>query len=63
MDVQLTVITGGGKKANRESKSITLKEVQFVDQVIEALNTKFKDYFPTQTRLTDEKPAKKSPSK
>lgn len=59
MDVQITIITGGGKKANRESKSVTIKEVQTKDQVIEVLDTKFKDYFPNQTVLVSEKKAKK----
>lgn len=63
MDVQITVTTGGGKKANRESRSVTIKEVQFKEQVIEVLDTKFNDYFPAQAKLTDEPKAKKSASK
>lgn len=51
MDVKIEVVTGGGKKANRESRSVTIKEVVSKDQVIEVLDTKFKDYFPPQMRL------------
>lgn len=56
MDVQITVTTGGGKKANRESRSVTIKEVVTKEQVIEVLDSKFKDYFPPQARLTDATP-------
>ena len=60
MDVQITVITGGGKKANRESKSYTIKEVQTKQQVIEALEEKFGDYFSNQSVLgVDEKKSKR----
>jgi hypothetical protein len=62
MDVCITVTTGGGKKANRESRSVTIKEVIGKEQVTEVLDTKFKDYFPPQTRLTDE-PVKKTQAK
>lgn len=62
MDVQITVTTGGGKKANRESRSVTIKEVVTKEQVIEVLDSKFKDYFPAQARLTDDKPKSKKSS-
>ena len=55
MDVQITVITGGGRKANRESKSYTIKEVQTRQQVIEALDEKFSTYFAAQTTLEETK--------
>jgi hypothetical protein len=51
MDVTITITTGGGKKANRESKSYTVKEVQTKQQVVEALDEKFGDYFAGVTTL------------
>lgn len=63
MDVTIHVVTGGGKKANRKSASYTAKEVQTVAQVVEVLNTEFKDFFGknrTLDELTEEtKPPKK----
>ena len=59
MDVQITVITGGGKKANRESKSYTIKEVQTKAQVVEALDEKFGMYFANIQPLTEVKPRSK----
>jgi len=59
MDVQITVITGGGKKANRESKSYTIKEVRTKAQVIEALDEKFGNYFANIQPLTEIKPRSK----
>ena len=56
MDVTITVTTGGGKKANRESKSYTVKEVQTMQQVIEAFEEKFGSYFRNITTLTEVKP-------
>lgn len=54
MDVQITFMTGGGRRANRESKSYTIKEVQTRDQVVEAIDDKFSTYFVNQQTL--EKP-------
>jgi hypothetical protein len=62
MDVQITVITGGGKKANRESKSYTIKEVATRQQVIEALDEKFGQYFVNQTTIEEVKPRSKKNS-
>ena len=59
MDVQITVITGGGRKANRESKSYTIKEVATRQQVIEALDEKFGQYFAGQAQLEEIKPKPK----
>jgi len=59
MDFKLEVITGGGKKANRESKSITLKEVQTKEQVITAIGEHFSQYFANIQPLTETKPRNK----
>ena len=59
MDVTIKVSTGGGKKQNNESKSITIKEVQTIDQVKEALETSYKDYFRGVTTLVETKPRAK----
>jgi len=59
MDVQITIITGGGKKANRETKSYTIKEVQTRQQVIEALDEKFGAYFTAQATFDDVTPRSK----
>jgi hypothetical protein len=59
MDVQITVITGGGKRANRESKSYTIKEVQTRQQVIDALDEKFAAYFVAQATLDEPRPRSK----
>ena len=60
MDVKIQITRGGGKKQNSESKSITLKEVETVEQVIQALNTTFKDYFKGVTTLDEVRPRSKS---
>lgn len=46
MDVQMTITTGGGKKANRMSHSYTAKEVQTMDEVIQIFREQFDKYFP-----------------
>ena len=60
MDVTIKITRGGGKKQDSESKSVTLKEVQTKQQVIDALDTTFKDYFKGITTLEDAKPRNKS---
>ena len=59
MDVSITVVTGGGKKTTRRSKSIVLKEVQIMEQVTDALGQEFKEFFPNQQKLTADKGVKK----
>lgn len=59
MDVTVTVTTGGGKKANRESFSYTMKEVQTEQQVKEMFHEKFGHYFAGVTTLGEVKPRSK----
>jgi hypothetical protein len=60
MDVSIKITRGGGKKQDSESKSVTLKEVQTKQQVVDALDTTFKDYFKNVTTLDEVKPRSKS---
>ena len=55
MDVTISVVSGGGKKANRVSHSYTLKEVVLPEQVIDMFKTEFKQFFPNQSRLDSRK--------
>jgi hypothetical protein len=59
MDVSIKITRGGGKKQDSESKSVTLKEVQTKQQVIDALDVTFKDYFRGVTTLDEVKPKSK----
>ena len=52
MDVTVTLVTGGGRKANRESYSYTIKEVQTEEQVREMFHERFGQYFRGATTLT-----------
>lgn len=60
MDVTIKITRGGGKKQDSESKSVTLKEVQTKQQVVDTLDTTFKDYFKGVTTLDEVKPRSKS---
>jgi hypothetical protein len=55
MDVTISLVTGGGKKANRVTHSKTIKEVQTMAQVIEEFEEEFAIFFPAQATLTVEK--------
>jgi len=59
MDVTVTITTGGGKKANRESFSYTMKEVQTEQQVKVMFHEKFGHYFIGVVSLDDIKPRSK----
>lgn len=59
MDVTITLSTGGGKKANRESFSYVVKEVQTEQQVVEMFHEKFGHYFTGVTTLEQVKPKSK----
>ena len=56
----MTVTTGGGKKANRESFSYTMKEVQTEQQVKEMFHEKFGHYFAGVTTLDEVKSRSKN---
>ncbi len=62
MDVTMSIVTGGGKKANRMTHSCTLKEVATYDEAVEYFRKEFKPFFPPQALLTDE-PTKKEKGK
>ena len=59
MDVTVTITTGGGKKANRESFSYTMKEVHTEQQVKVMFHEKFGHYFVGVVSLDDIKPRSK----
>ena len=53
MDVTIKISTGRGAKYALESKSRTIRDVVSIDQVIEDMQSNFKEYFPPQAKLTD----------
>jgi inorganic pyrophosphatase len=59
MDVKITILTGGGRKANAMSHSYTFKEVNTVDEVKEGFEREFKPFFPAYQTL-DKTPSKKA---
>ena len=61
MDVQMTITTGGGKKANRMSHSYTAKEVQTMEEVVQIFREQFDKYFPKYQTL--EEPGRKGGKK
>ena len=61
MDVQMTITTGGGKKANRMSHSYTAKEVQTMEEVVQIFREQFDKYFPKYQTM--EEPGKKGGKK
>ena len=61
MDVNMEIVTGGGKRANRMSHSYTAKEVQTMDEIIEIFKEQFDKYFPKYQSL--ETPGKKGGKK
>ncbi len=65
MDVTMSVVTGGGRKANRVTHSKTLKEVTTWEEAVEDFKREFKIFFPPQTTLIEvtEKPKKEKVTK
>lgn len=59
MEVKITITTGKGKGGNPVSHSKTIKDVATMDQVIEEFNSEFKQFFPNQTILTQQKRSRK----
>jgi len=53
MDVTMSLVTGGGKKANRMTHSCTLKEVTTFDEAVEYFRKEFSFFFPPQATFDD----------
>lgn len=59
MDVTMSVVTGGGKKANRVRHSKTLKEVTTWEEAMSDFKKEFRPFFPEYQTL--DKPQGKKP--
>lgn len=46
MDVTMSIVTGGGRKANRVTHSKTLKEVSTFEEAVEDFKKEFGGFFP-----------------
>jgi hypothetical protein len=62
MDVTMSIVTGGGKKANRMAHSCTLKECTTYEEAVEHFRKEFRPFFPTYQDIT-KPPTKKAEKK